>query len=185
MTVNSIALLAQQSQAAYVELAANLSGTPLATALAGQPDAAFTATQSETFAATQTVLLQYNDDAAVPGATGSSLSLTVFQGNDGQLTLAIRGTSDSGDVSPTNSMLAAQGAGYDQIAALYNWWQRVSAPAGTQVAQYRVRTIELADPTPTASLMPLYVLPSMGSNQVVVLERIADATNDWSYQCAA
>lgn len=171
----NIAISAQLAQAAYANLSGGMASPVLADALQA-PQGAFTLTQATQFASNQTVLLQYNDDAAVPGATGSSLSLTVFQGNDGKLTLAIRGTLESGDFAPTDSMLAAQGAGYDQIAALYNWWQRVSAPAGTQVAQYRVRTMDLADPTPTASLLPLYALPSMGSNQAVVLERIADVS---------
>lgn len=43
MTIDKIALLAQQSQAAYANLLANMSETSLATALAGQSDAAFTA----------------------------------------------------------------------------------------------------------------------------------------------
>ncbi len=127
----NIAISAQLAQAAYANLSGGMASPVLADALQA-PQGAFTLTQATQFASNQTVLLQYNDDAAVPGATGSSLSLTVFQGNDGKLTLAIRGTLESGDFAPTDSMLAAQGAGYDQIAALYNWWQRVSAPAGSR-----------------------------------------------------
>lgn len=175
MNTTELHQAAQFAQAAYSSLVQGATGELLVTALRDGA-AGFANTQAQSFAVDQTVLLQYNDDAAGAGGTGSSLSLTVFQDIDGNLTLAIRGTLESGDFAPTDSMLASQGAGYDQLAALYNWWQRVSAPAGTQVAQYRVRTIDLADPSPTDTLLPLYALPSMGSNHVVVLERITDAS---------
>lgn len=109
MSISEISQAALFAQAAYSSLSQIAIGENLVSELRDGA-AGFANTQAQSFAADQTVLLQYNDDAAVPGATGSSLSLTVFQGNDGKLTLAIRGTSDSGDadsgdILPTNVML--------------------------------------------------------------------------------
>ncbi|MDL2336355.1 MAG: hypothetical protein QFE16_00790 [Pseudomonadota bacterium] len=104
------------------------------------PSSGFTLTQAQRFAAEQTVVLQYNDDAAGAGGNNTSLSATVFKDTSGKLTLAIRGTLEVvGDITPTDHNIALWGAGYDQIAALYSWWARVSNTPGTQVAQYAVR----------------------------------------------
>ncbi|WP_152682872.1 hypothetical protein, partial [Caenimonas sp. SL110] len=175
MTPSQIALLAQQAQASYANLSDGMAGPSFADALK-TPQGGFTTTQSQLFAAGHSVLLQYNDDAAGAGGTGTSLSLTVFKDNGGNLTLAIRGTLEVEDFTPTDANVFTMGAGYDQIAAMYNWWQRASTPAGQQVAQYRVRVVEFEGTSATASLLPLYGLPSLGSNQVMALERIADAS---------
>ncbi|MEI2677291.1 MAG: calcium-binding protein [Burkholderiaceae bacterium] len=103
------------------------------------PSSGFTLTQAQRFAAEQAVVLQYDDDAAGAGGNNTSLSATVFKDTSGQLTLAIRGTLELvGDITPTDHNIALWGAGYDQIAALYSWWVRVSNTPGTQVAQYAV-----------------------------------------------
>ncbi len=167
--------LAQLAQASYSSFSSGTTGQQMIGALTGGT-AGFSATQATLFANQFSVILQYNDDSAGSGGTGSSLSLTVFKDNSGRLTLAIRGTLEPGDFTPTDANIVTMGAGYDQIAALYNWWQRASTPAGQQVAQYRVRPVEFDGTSPTATLLLLYGLPSMGGNQVMALERIADAS---------
>lgn len=81
MAIQEISALAQLAQASYANLSEGMSASDLIAALKSAVGS-FTETQASEFASTQTVLLQYNDDAAVAGATGNSLSLTVFQGND-------------------------------------------------------------------------------------------------------
>ncbi len=78
-----------------------------------------------------TVVTQFND-------TTTSFSATVFKDASGNLTLAIRGTLEAGDFLPTDANIAASGAGYDQIVAMYNWWLRVSNPTDTPVSQFRL-----------------------------------------------
>lgn len=101
------------------------------------------AIQAEEFAKKYpTVVTQYNDTLS-EGGLGTSLSATVFKDASGNLTLAIRGTaeltgSQSNDLFPTDADIAFNGAGYDQIVALHNWWRRVSSPSGSTVLQYKI-----------------------------------------------
>ena len=130
--------LAAMAQASYASVPANATTQQL-TAELQKADGGFTLTQAQRFAAEQTVVLQYNDDAVGAGGNNTSLSATVFKDTSGKLTLAIRGTLEVvGDITPTDRNIALWGAGYDQIAALYSWWVRVSSASGTQVAQYAV-----------------------------------------------
>jgi hypothetical protein len=141
----NLALTAQLAQAAYGTLPNGITGAELARALQ-LPVTGFTPTQAQNFAATHTVVLQYNDDAPGSGGNGTSLSATVFKDKNGQLTLALRGTLEfGGDVTPTDRDILLDGAGYDQIAALYSWWMRASNPVGTLVAQYTVAPISAGD----------------------------------------
>lgn len=68
----------------------------------------------------------------------SDLDVTVFKDAGGNLTLGIRGTLPGHDLLITDAYIASDGAAYDQIVALYNWWQRVSTPKGVLVAQYQL-----------------------------------------------
>ncbi len=137
MNIQNINFLSEAAQASYVFLQSGQSAEALSQRLQTEPGS-FSLIQANRFAATQTVVLQYNDDAAGANGSGTSLSLTVFKDNAGKLTLAIRGTLEPiGDIFPTDANIALRGAGYDQIAALYNWWQRVSHASGQAVAQYR------------------------------------------------
>ncbi len=137
MSTQVLSALAQLAQASYATLAAGMSRAQLETALGGA-NGEFTPTQATRFAATQSVVLQYNDDTSA-GGQGTSLSVTVFKDPAGKLTLAIRGTLEAiGDIFPTNAYIGINGAGYDQIAALYSWWLRASATAATLVPQYRL-----------------------------------------------
>ena len=135
-TIASLHEMAAASQAAYATIPVGANADALANALR-EPDAAFTLTQATAFAAQHSVVLQYNDDTAA-GGQGTSLSVTVFRDTTGKLTLAIRGTLEIEDWLQSNSHIGVGGAAYDQIAALYSWWLRASATAGTSVPQYRL-----------------------------------------------
>lgn len=104
----------------------------------------FTETQATTFSAEFAVVLQYNDTLA-DGGQDTGLSLTVFrEKSTNALTLAIRGTSisDARDLA-TNSDILAAGVGFDQIVAMFNWWQRASTGAGLVPQYFFSRTNEL------------------------------------------
>ncbi|MFA0810164.1 hypothetical protein [Microbulbifer epialgicus] len=94
----------------------------------------FTDAQAEKFINKTEVVTQHDDE-------GTGFDATVFE-RDGKLVLAVRGTvpNDDGDIIPTDTSLALGGAGYDQIIAMYNWWQRVSAKPGTLVSQIKMDT---------------------------------------------
>jgi Lipase (class 3) len=145
MNINEISSLALQSQAAYAILGTGDFGPQLATTLTAQENAAFTVSQAQQFAAKHSVVLQYDDTS--PGGNNTGLSLTVFRDiSTNQLTLAIRGTTDAADWSSATTSIMTSGAGYGQIAALHNWWQRASATSGTLVPQYVVSVTDLGDP---------------------------------------
>lgn len=86
-----------------------------------------------------TVIAQFDD-------TATSFSATVFADTSGNLALAIRGTLEAGDYIPTDVNIAINGAGYDQIAALYNWWQRLTHRQGESITVYRVDLTDQAHP---------------------------------------
>ncbi|KAB2875820.1 MAG: hypothetical protein F9K36_04300 [Burkholderiaceae bacterium] len=125
MSTESIHTLARAAQASYEALSAGDTRDTLAAKLQTERGG-FTLTQATRFAAEQSVVVQYNDDAAGTGTQGTSLSVTVFKDSAGNVTLAIRGTLEApGDFTPTDApYIALGGAAYDQIAALYSWWLR-------------------------------------------------------------
>jgi Ca2+-binding RTX toxin-like protein len=88
------------------------------------------------------VVTQFNDST-------TSYSATVFKDASGNLTLAIRGTLEAGDFVPTDLNIAVDGAGYDQIIAMANWWRRASSPQGQMVQQYRVAPYGIGPGTPS------------------------------------
>ena len=116
---------------------ATLNNSALSAQKASLKDAGLSDAQATTFASRYAVLTQFNDTPA-EGGMGTSFSATVFKDASGNLTLAIRGTLEAGDFLPTDANIAVSGVGYDQVVAMWNWWQRVSTPAGTMVAQYRL-----------------------------------------------
>ncbi|WP_418647602.1 calcium-binding protein [Thauera butanivorans] len=96
--------------------------------------------QAELFASNYTVVTQYTDTLA-EGGLGTSFSATVFKDAGGNLTLAIRGTAEltgtPNDLS-TDGDIAVNGAGYDQIVAMVNWWQRATTPTNQTAIQYKI-----------------------------------------------
>jgi hypothetical protein len=107
-------------------------------ALSGQKvsliNAGFSGAQADAFAPRYAVVSSYHD-------ADTSFDATVFKDASGNLTLAIRGTLDTGDFFPTDGMLVSRGVAYNQAIAMWNWWQRVSNPWDTPVAQYRLTQI--------------------------------------------
>lgn len=105
-------------------------------------------TQATAFATRfPTVITQYADTLA-NGGLGTGFNATVFKDATGNLTLAIRGTDSlgvTGDASDLSTGLdiVGSGAGYDQIVAMVNWWNRASAPAGQMVNQFRLAEVPL------------------------------------------
>ncbi|MBA3771784.1 MAG: hypothetical protein H0X13_04670 [Ramlibacter sp.] len=75
MTMQELSLLARLAQASYAQLFGRMSRSDIETAVQREVGG-FTVTQSQQFAAQQSVILQYNDDSAGSGGTGSSLSPT-------------------------------------------------------------------------------------------------------------
>ncbi len=129
-TVNFLYQQAELAMAAYALLNEGETESQIANLIAQ----GFSQKQAEEFSAIYPeIVTQYND-------TDTSFSATVFKDASGQLTLAIKGTQEFGDFVPTDDFIAGNGAGYDQIIAMYNWWQRVSSPAGQSVTQFRFTT---------------------------------------------
>jgi Ca2+-binding RTX toxin-like protein len=166
---------ADLAMAAYADLASG----PLDIEALKHPDVGMSHTQATNFAESWHVVAQY-DDTTAPEGLGTSLNATVFRDADGALSLAIRGSQEvNGDWLPTDASILSHGAGFDQIIAMYNWWQRVSAPAGQAVAQYELRQVlQGVDPVPDGGVL-LYETESDGpvpvTNQYYLTPR-ADAT---------
>lgn len=119
--MNNTQYIFEQSELALAAYA-NLSNGSLTTST--QQDAlkdqgrAMAAPQAALFATRYSVVTQYTDSS-------TSFTATVFQDNNGQLTLAIRGTLEPQDYETDGDIWLA-GAGYDQIVSMYNWWQRAT-----------------------------------------------------------
>jgi hypothetical protein len=65
------------------------------------------------------------------------LSVSVFKDKTSQeITIAFRGTELSGPDIQSDLTLFFEGAAFDQIIALYNWWMRESATGAQPVTQY-------------------------------------------------
>ena len=78
-------------------------------------NAGMSVAQAERFSSNFSVVTQFND--------GPGFSATVFKDSSNNLTLAIRGTLEIiGDILPTDNLILEEGAGYDQIISMYNWW---------------------------------------------------------------
>ena len=135
--------------------------------------AGMSAKQAEEFARRYTtVVTQFND-------TATSLSATVFADASGNLTLAIRGTLEligtPNDLTPTDLSVFSQGAGYDQIVAMFNWWQRASSASG-QVTQYALVEYPNAQAVlPPADALRPYQTELAFGGRYLYLVRAADA----------
>jgi Ca2+-binding RTX toxin-like protein len=134
----STQIILSQSELALAAYA-TLNNSALSAQKARLKDAGLSDAQADTFAARYAVLTQYTDTPA-EGGLGTSFSATVFKDSSGNLTLAIRGTVEligtPNDILPSDRDILLAGASFDQIVALWNWWQRVSHAAGTLVPQY-------------------------------------------------
>ena len=121
---------AEIALAAYANLtSASLASDSQNQALKG---AGMATAQASAFASNYVAALPTYHDSS------SDLDVTVFKDSAGSLTLGIRGTLPGHDLLVTDAQIAAFGLAYDQVVALYNWWQRVSTPPNTWVPQYQL-----------------------------------------------
>ena len=129
---------AQFAQASYGNLSL---GNSLTDALIDQATAGFTATQAARFANKYSLVAQFSDDASASVGNGTSFSVSVFKEiGTNKLTVALRGTADIGDYIPTDADIFLNGAGYDQIVAMQNWWLRETSASNTMVAQFAIQS---------------------------------------------
>jgi hypothetical protein len=99
----------------------------------------FTPTQAARFADKYSLVTQYNDDAVAGTGNATSFSVAVFKDiSTNKLTVALKGTLEGGDYVPTDTNIFINGAGYDQIIAMQNWWRRESAVQDTLVRQFKL-----------------------------------------------
>ncbi|MDD5391304.1 MAG: hypothetical protein PHD37_18355, partial [Gallionellaceae bacterium] len=163
-TIPMISNASELALAAYANLTPGATDVPIrqaALVIAG-----LSPKQAEEFAKKYPEILTQYTDTPAEGGLGTSFSATVFKDTAGNLTLAIRGTLEPGDFVPTDADIALAGAGFDQIVALWNWWQRVSHAAGTLVPQYHLTG------TPNDLNQAVYIQSSVGQ----WLEPITSAT---------
>jgi len=168
-------IMFEQSELALAAYA-SLNSSALSAQKASLKDAGISDVQADTFASRYAVLTQYNDTVA-EGGMGTSFSATVFKDASGNLTLAIRGTLEAGDFVPTDANIAASGAGYDQIVAMWNWWLRVSNPAGVLVAQYRLVPVPI-NPNQAVDLNGLWLEPMASAAATGTLVDAINADGD-------
>ena len=127
MTAQTLFNSAELALAAYASLVQG--DTRLQTSALQAQGKIMSAKESEEFALRYpTVVTAFND-------TATSFNATVFKDTAGNMMLAIRGTQEAGDFVPTDANIALNGAGYDQIVAMFNWWQRATSLEGELVAQ--------------------------------------------------
>jgi len=136
---------AQLAQAAY----ASLNQGPARDSIGNLASQFFTVRQSTAFVASYpTIVTQFNDEPA-KGGMGTGLSATVFKDTigttSGNLTLAFRGTELVPNDLGTDLNIWLSGAGYDQIVAMVNWWNRASASKGVEVAQFSLGWVATSD----------------------------------------
>jgi len=85
-------------------------------------------TQATSFADEYTVIDQYTDEA-------SGFSGVVFEDTSGKIFMAIRGTEPTAISTdwPTNiADIGSDGIAIEQGIAMYNWYQRLKTPVGSQ-----------------------------------------------------
>ncbi len=158
---------AEASLAAYIDLIPGSSGTVDNTALFLTPipipllpdgEPAFTEASRARFTEDFSDVLTRTEHEA------SGFGATVFLGQQNQVAIGFRGTEhwlvDFDDIN-ADTQLLSRGAAFDQIVAMYNWWQRVSVAPGTDpqnpvlVPQYRFtieETQDRPDPDPAIFL---------------------------------
>jgi len=139
---------AELAQASYANLF--VGGTNLrvnADALQSPSGAGTSPTQLIDFAKRYpAILTQFNDEVA-NGGMGTGLSATVFRdaATPGNLTLAFRGTELVPNDLGTALNIWLSSAGYDQIVAMVNWWNRASALKDVEVAQFSLGWMATSD----------------------------------------
>jgi hypothetical protein len=179
-TINDYFEQAQFSQAAYASgLIKNMFG-------GGEPgkpsnyaklliNGGMSETQAIAFANKYTVVDQYEDPA-------SGFSGTVFRDESGKVFMAMRGTEPTAFSTdwPTNiADIGSDGIAIDQAIAMYNWYQRLITPVGSQAIQYIYHKEEnvLGVIKKPATLEPTIVtVTESGENEGGGLDGVTDIT---------
>jgi Ca2+-binding RTX toxin-like protein len=137
---------AQFAQASYGNLTI---GNSLADALTDQATSGFTATQAARFADKYSLVTQFNDDAVAGVGNRTGFSVSVFtESATNKLTVALRGTLGNADLVVTDGYIAFNGAAYDQIVAMQNWWRRETSAANQMVDQYEAQIFASGESIP-------------------------------------
>ncbi|RZU02313.1 calcium-binding protein [Rivibacter subsaxonicus] len=74
--------------------------------------------------------------------TGSGFDATVWRRSDGKIYVSMQGTTGLQDFL-TDAQLAITGNGRDQIAAMANWWFKITTPVGQTARQISVEQVEV------------------------------------------
>ena len=190
MNTTGLLDIAEIAMAAYGQF--NAIGTPRSedlTTLNGDTRG-FAQSQAVRFASRFTVGVPTFNDATSTGGSGrTSFDVTVFVGkiqnvNLEKVFISLRGTGQQLDAPQPNDILevveiGAQRAAADQIVAMYNWWQRVSTLGRTNLAQYQIVQLGLAEKAPPGAVyLPAPFLANPAGILVRdYLVRIADASS--------
>ncbi len=173
---------AQAALAAYVDLLQQSTNTqinsqrlidPIEFPLLPSIPAAFIAATRDRFISDFSDVLHRTHDE------DTGFGATVFQLADGGLSIAFRGSDDPRidivDIIEADLQIYSVGAAFDQIVALYNWWQRVSVAPGADpqnpvlVPQFEIQTQSLLNrPIPETSTF-LFMAAGPGDSEGVYL----------------
>ena len=179
-TINDYFEQARLSEAAY---ASNLTKDMFGGGNPGNPSAyakeliksGMSDTQAVDFSNKYKVVDQYTDPE-------SGFSGTVFEDTSGKIFMTIRGTEPTAFTTdwPTNiADIGSDGIAIDQGIAMYNWYQRLITPVGSQAIQYIYHKEEsiLGVITKPASLEPTIVtITESGENEGGGLDGVTDFT---------
>jgi Ca2+-binding RTX toxin-like protein len=104
--------------------------------------------QAERFA------VRYPAVLSVANCPESGFQATVFKSSDGQLAVAFRGTKDFfTDVIDADKQIFTNGAAYNQIVDMYNWWKCVTTQRGDYVQQYEIQPIVVGAMPPSNGVL--------------------------------
>lgn len=130
----------------------------------------FSDAQAKRFQALHSISIPtFNDATSYSGSGLTSFDVTIFQSrlvdDGGKLFISFRGTGQQDlDVTPNDLTSAVENirvsAAVSQIVQMYNWWQRVSTPVGTDVMQYQIagpllQLVRVADANSTGEIASL------------------------------
>ncbi|MCK6385955.1 MAG: hypothetical protein L6Q52_16690, partial [Rhodocyclaceae bacterium] len=141
--MTSLASLFEQAQLAEAAYANLVPGTTLLSELQNTENGMrFSLAQATAFVADWQVVDHIPD-------TASGFSATIFRSTQtGAYTLAIRGSTNLTDFAADAALIARDGLAVQQVADLYNYWQRANTPAGQSYTAARL--ILSVEPFPSA-----------------------------------
>lgn len=162
-TINDYFEQAQLSQAAYaLNLQAGMFGgsDPNSPYILALKKGGMSEAQAIAFANEYTTVDQYSDDV-------SGFSGTVFKDKAGNYHMAIRGSElTATDWSENFANIGSDGVAIEQGVSLYNWYQRLTSPAGSTVSQvaYHKEETDLLGNITTPAWLESYTV-SLGQNE--------------------